>query len=204
MPETVVDRIDALLPQTQCTRCGYVDCRAYAEAVANGDAALNRCAPGGIAVIAAMAKLLNRPMLPLDSAFGTDDLLPVVAFVRESECIGCYKCAAICPVDAFIGAPRHMHTVIESECTGCGLCLPVCPVDCIDIRQRSVDNLLASARAPNSRRRYYARRQRKAQQELERNEAHSSRRRENDRILRIDRYLEAARLRARGKRERSP
>lgn len=204
MSETLAEQIDALLPQTQCTRCGYMDCRAYAEAVANGNTALNRCAPGGAPVIAAMARLLNRPMLPLDSAFGADEMEPVVAFVRESECIGCYKCAAICPVDAFIGAPKCMHTVIESECTGCGLCLPVCPVDCIDMRQRSVDKLLARARAPNSRRRYYARRQRKAQRDLARNEARDLRRTEKDRSLRIDRYLEAARLRARAKCERGP
>lgn len=204
MSETVVDRIDALLPQTQCTRCGYVNCRAYAAAVANGNTALNRCAPGGAPVIAAMARLLNRPMLPLDSAFGIDEMQPVVASVRESECIGCYKCAAICPVDAFIGAPKRMHTVIESECTGCGLCLPACPVDCIDIRQRSVDNLLARARAPISRRRYYAKRQRKTQRDLARNEARDIRRTGKDRAQRIDRYLEAARLRARAKCERSP
>lgn len=124
------ERIDALLPQTQCTRCGYPSCREYAEALAMERVGLNRCAPGGTATIAALARILGREARPLDPACG-DERPWVVARIDEARCIGCTLCISACPVDAILGAAKHMHTVIESECTGCELCLAPCPVDCI-------------------------------------------------------------------------
>lgn len=124
----LIQQIDQLLPQTQCGHCGYKGCLPYAEAVANGEA-INRCAPGGESTIHELAALLNRPYLPLD----THERPPAVAFIREEECIGCTKCIQACPVDAIIGAPKLMHTVIEQDCTGCDLCVDACPVDCIDM-----------------------------------------------------------------------
>ena len=130
-----VESILACLPQTQCARCGHPGCRPYAEAIGSG-AAINRCPPGGDATIAALARLLDRDPLPLDAAL--DPAPPdAVAFVREDECIGCFKCVRACPVDAIVGAPHFLHTVIESECTGCGLCLPPCPVDCIELHEQA-------------------------------------------------------------------
>jgi electron transport complex protein RnfB len=128
----LTDRIDALLPQTQCRRCDYPACRPYAEAIARGEADINRCPPGGEAGIRALAKLLGRPVLPLDPECGVE-APRVVALIREAECIGCTKCIQACPVDAIVGGPKLMHTVIAEYCTGCELCLPPCPVDCIDL-----------------------------------------------------------------------
>jgi electron transport complex protein RnfB len=122
--------IDALLPQTQCRRCGYDACRPYADALARGDAALNRCPPGGTVLIGRLAALLDRPPLPLDESCGTEGP-PSVAWIDEPACIGCARCLDPCPTDAIIGARKRMHTVIAADCTGCELCLPVCPVDCI-------------------------------------------------------------------------
>jgi electron transport complex protein RnfB len=126
-------RIDALLPQTQCTRCGYAGCRPYAEAIANGEAQINQCPPGGSATIAALAELLGRPAEPLNPVHGVE-APPRVAWIDESRCIGCARCRAPCPVDAIVGAAKYMHTVIAERCTGCELCLPPCPVDCIEMR----------------------------------------------------------------------
>ena len=123
-------RIDALLPQTQCTKCGYQGCMPYAEAIASGEAEINRCPPGGDAGIAALAALLSRPILPLDTTCGTQSNFRV-AVIDEETCIGCAKCLAPCPTDAIIGANKFMHTVVASLCTGCELCIPPCPVDCI-------------------------------------------------------------------------
>ncbi len=125
----LVDRVDAALPQTQCRRCGYDSCRPYAEAVAAG-AALNRCPPGGDAVIAALAALTGRPRVPLDPDCGVSGPL-TIARIDESMCIGCTLCIDACPVDAIIGAAKRMHTVLSALCTGCELCLAPCPVDCI-------------------------------------------------------------------------
>ena len=125
----LVDALDAVLPQTQCRRCGSDGCRPYAEAVAGG-APLNRCPPGGDAVIAALATLTARPRVPLDPDRGTSGPL-AVASIDEASCIGCTLCIQACPVDAIIGAPKRMHTVLSALCTGCDLCVPPCPVDCI-------------------------------------------------------------------------
>jgi electron transport complex protein RnfB len=133
---SLAQRIDALLPQTQCTRCGYPDCRAYAEAVASGEAALNQCPPGGAEGIRRLADLLGQPALPLDAGFGDEGPRRVV-YIEEATCIGCTLCIQACPVDAIVGAPKRMHAVIEADCTGCELCLPVCPMDCIALEDAS-------------------------------------------------------------------
>jgi electron transport complex protein RnfB len=126
-------RIDDLLPQTQCTRCGYPGCLPYAEAIARGDAPINQCPPGGKSTIEALARLLDRPPLELNPVHGVEAAARV-AFIDESRCIGCARCLAPCPVDAIVGAPKYMHTVLAERCTGCELCLPPCPVDCIEMR----------------------------------------------------------------------
>jgi electron transport complex protein RnfB len=127
---TLADRIDALLPQTQCTKCGYAGCRPYAEAIAAGAAQINQCPPGGAAGIARLARLLRRPLLPLNPANGIEKWLHV-AVIDEALCIGCTLCIQACPVDAIVGSAKMMHTVLAAACTGCDLCLPPCPMDCI-------------------------------------------------------------------------
>ena len=128
---SLAQQLNAALPQTQCTRCGYPACLPYAEALAAGEAKINQCPPGGAAGIARLAEILGLEPLPLDPAFGEERAVEVVAEVIEADCIGCTKCIAACPVDAISGGPNLMHTIIESECTGCELCIPPCPVDCI-------------------------------------------------------------------------
>jgi electron transport complex protein RnfB len=127
---TLADRIEDLLPQTQCTKCGYPACRPYAEAVAHGEANYNQCPPGGAEGIARLAALLGKPVIPLNSANGVERPRPL-AVIDEQVCIGCTLCMQACPVDAIVGAPKQMHTVIAERCTGCDLCVPPCPVDCI-------------------------------------------------------------------------
>lgn len=129
---TLADRIDALLPQTQCTKCGYDGCRPYADAIAAGAAAINRCPPGGDEGIVALSALLATPVLPLDLERGEPGPL-LVAHIDESHCIGCTLCIQACPVDAIVGANKHMHTVLNDWCTGCDLCVAPCPVDCIQM-----------------------------------------------------------------------
>lgn len=129
----IVDQVDSLLPQTQCGQCGFAGCRPYAEAIANGEAPINQCPPGGEATIVALSDLLDVEVLPLNEEHGEHNDLPLVAVIDEQTCIGCTLCIQACPVDAILGSAKHMHTVIESECTGCELCLPPCPVDCIDM-----------------------------------------------------------------------
>ncbi len=129
----IAARIDALLPQTQCTRCGYAGCRPYAEAIADGTAPINQCPPGGSATIQALAELLGRDIRPLNPANGVESP-PQIAWIDESRCIGCARCLAPCPVDAIVGAGKFMHTVIAEHCTGCELCIAPCPVDCIEMR----------------------------------------------------------------------
>ena len=132
MTATLAGRIDALLPQTQCTRCGFDACRPYAEAIAEGRADIDRCPPGGDAGVAKLAALLGREVKPLDPSYGAF-APPQLAVIDESTCIGCTKCIQACPVDAIVGASKRMHTVIASWCTGCELCIPPCPVDCIEL-----------------------------------------------------------------------
>lgn len=127
-----VDQIDAWLPQTQCTQCGYPRCRAYAEALAAGTAGIDQCPPGGDITIQALAALLHLPLKPLNPRYGAHKPR-ARAVIDETLCIGCRKCIDACPVDAIVGARKLMHTVIACECTGCALCLPPCPVDCINM-----------------------------------------------------------------------
>jgi H+/Na+-translocating ferredoxin:NAD+ oxidoreductase subunit B len=136
----IVDQINEILPQTQCGQCGHPGCRPYAEAIADGEA-INRCPPGGQAGVQALADLLDVEAIPLDEEHGEESVTQV-AYIREDECIGCTKCIQACPVDAILGAAKHMHTVIVSECTGCDLCVEPCPVDCIDMiaEQASLQN----------------------------------------------------------------
>ncbi len=127
---TLADRIDALLPQTQCEQCGYHGCRPYAEAIAAGEADINQCPPGGQAGIGKLAALLGREPKPLNPDNG-EEKPRQLARIIEADCIGCTKCIQACPVDAIVGAGKRMHTVIDDRCTGCELCVPACPVDCI-------------------------------------------------------------------------
>ena len=127
---TLADRLDAALPQTQCTRCGYPDCRHYAEAMADGSAEIDRCPPGGAEGIIRLAAITGHAPRPLDPERGTEGPR-ALALIDEAWCIGCTLCIKACPVDCIVGASKLMHTVIDAECTGCELCVPVCPVDCI-------------------------------------------------------------------------
>ena len=162
------DQIDAILPQTQCTKCGFDGCRPYAEAIASGRAPINRCPPGGREGIARLAALLGRPVLEPDPACGVEGPHRK-AWVVEALCIGCTKCIVACPVDAIIGAPRRMHTVIEPLCSGCELCVPACPVDCIEMRPSAArpqwtDDDAAAARERSVRRRLRLERERLEEQ----------------------------------------
>ena len=129
-PPDLVERLDRLLPQTQCGQCGFAGCRPYAEAMARGEAGIDHCPPGGDAGALALARLLGLPALPYDRSRGLQPP-PQVALIVEADCIGCTKCIQACPVDAIVGANKLMHTVLPPLCTGCELCVPACPVDCI-------------------------------------------------------------------------
>src|SRR5450755_1267728 len=156
--------IDALLPQTQCTRCGYEGCLPYAEAIAAGTAPINQCPPGGAATIAALATLLDRAVLPLNPTNGVERA-PLVAWIDEERCIGCARCLPPCPVDAIVGAAKFLHTILADRCTGCELCIAPCPVDCIELRPASADPALE---APLHRQRYLAHKTRLASRAAER------------------------------------
>jgi electron transport complex protein RnfB len=132
--DRLVERIDALLPQTQCAQCGHPGCRPYAEAMARGAAEIDRCPPGGDATVRALAELLDREPRAVDPDYDRPDKGALVAWIDEERCIGCARCLPVCPVDAIVGAPRHMHTILAEQCTGCELCLAPCPVDCIELR----------------------------------------------------------------------
>lgn len=141
----LVDKIDAVLPQTQCGQCGFPGCRPYAEALARGDADINQCPPGGEEGVIALADLMGVEPKPLSAEHGVEKPKSV-AVIDELKCIGCTLCIQACPVDAILGAAKHMHTVIASECTGCELCVTPCPVDCI--RMEPVKETLATWRWP--------------------------------------------------------
>ena len=156
-PVTLVDRLDAALPQTQCTRCGYPDCRHYAQAMADGQADINRCPPGGAEGIARLAALAGRPPSSLDPAHGSEGPR-TLAVIDEAWCIGCTLCIKACPVDCIVGASKLMHTVVDAQCTGCELCVPACPVDCIAMvpvtGSRTGWDAWSAAQADEARERY--------------------------------------------------
>ena len=158
---SLADRVDAQLPQTQCTRCGFADCRAYADAIASAEADIDRCPPGGAAGIARLAAVTGRAPVPLNPRYGVEGPLRV-ARIDEQWCIGCTLCIKACPVDCIVGTHKQMHSVIEPLCTGCELCLPACPVDCIVLVNASGDRTgwtaWSAEQADRSRARYQARR----------------------------------------------
>ena len=161
MSRELAARIDALLPQTQCTKCGYSGCQPYADAIASGVADINQCPPGGDEGVARLARLLGREAKPLNPLNGLYRP-PQVALIDEATCIGCTKCIQACPVDAIVGASKWMHAVIASWCTGCELCIPPCPVDCI-----SLEPVPALPEAGLSRERFAFRNTRLARDEAE-------------------------------------
>ena len=156
-PATLADAIDAVLPQTQCTRCGYPDCRSYAQAVAAGEARINQCPPGGAEGVARLARITGHPVEPLNPAHGAEGPLRR-AVIDEAWCIGCTLCLKACPVDSILGGAKKMHTVIDALCTGCELCIPVCPVDCIELVDASEGrtgwNAWSPSQADEARERY--------------------------------------------------
>jgi electron transport complex protein RnfB len=212
----LVDRIDAALPQTQCTRCGYPDCRGYAEAIAVGTAEINRCPPGGAEGVARLARLTDRPAAALDPECGSEGPRRL-AVIDEAWCIGCTLCIKACPVDCIVGAPKLMHTVVESQCTGCELCIPVCPVDCIALVDASAAatgwQAWSDRQADEARARYTFHRVRLARERIEHDERlaakaaakladlpNQTRLTEPDAIESKRRVIEAALARARSKR----
>ncbi len=166
MNAKLISQIDAILPQTQCTRCGYPSCREYAEALANNQADINQCPPGGDKGIEELAHLLNKPKKPLNPSNGT--IKPrQLAIIDEDVCIGCTLCIKACPVDAILGSNKMMHTVISSECTGCDLCIPVCPVDCI-LTVEDQDQNWSEERKSRAKYRFEQHNDRKERERLER------------------------------------
>jgi electron transport complex protein RnfB len=157
---SLADRINDALPQTQCTRCGFPDCKAYAQAIAQDKAPINQCPPGGLEGVVVLSKITGRPALPLNPDNGTEGPM-TVAVIDEAWCIGCTLCLKVCPTDAILGSNKVMHTVIEAACTGCDLCLPVCPVDCIEMvpisDERTGWSAWSQALAQQARQRYEAR-----------------------------------------------
>jgi electron transport complex protein RnfB len=149
--------LNAALPQTQCTRCGYPDCAAYASAMASGEAEINQCPPGGAEGISRLSQLTGRPVIPLNPVHGAEGPR-AVAVIDENWCIGCTLCIKACPVDCILGASKQMHTVVEADCTGCELCVPACPVDCISMQPVSDEHTgwaaWSAGQAEASRERY--------------------------------------------------
>ncbi len=212
MPSMVtIAEIDDWLPQTQCTQCGYPNCRAYAEALADGDADINQCPPGGDHTIRGLALLLDIGSRPLNPSFGRHHSR-CVAIIKEDRCIGCTLCIQACPVDAIVGAAKHMHTVMEQECTGCELCVPACPVDCIDLHPAARRAPEVSWRWPDfspadtdrARRRTTARQQRLAAQKARRDaRKHAQRLAQNRHRRQIKQEIQSAVTRVRTRRAES-
>jgi len=209
----LAQRLLDALPQTQCTRCGYPDCAAYADAIAQGQADINQCPPGGAEGVARLAAISGKPVKALNPQNGVEAPRSVV-FVDEAWCIGCTLCIDACPTDAIFGTHKHMHTVIEAYCTGCELCLPVCPVDCIHVENASGAATgwaaWSPAQADLARTRYadattrradtlVAHRSRKAAQAQDKlaNMAAHSRITDTDELARKKAFIEAAMARAR-------
>ncbi len=172
--ETRITQIDAILPQTQCEKCGYPGCKPYATAIVNGEADINQCPPGGDAGIHALAALTHLAYKPLNPKNGIEKP-KALAVIDEATCIGCTLCIQACPVDAILGASKHMHTVIASECTGCELCLAPCPVDCITMQTAAEPFQDIQIAAELTRKRYYFRVSRIEHEKLERAEKYKQR-----------------------------
>ncbi|AHE68454.1 electron transport complex, RnfABCDGE type, B subunit [Legionella oakridgensis ATCC 33761 = DSM 21215] len=168
----LVKDIDKLLPQTQCGECGYPGCLPYAQALAQGNATIDGCPPGGIETLKALGQLLHIDVTPYLSTVSANTRAPSKAVIRESECIGCTKCIQACPVDAIIGSGRLMHTVLAHECTGCGLCVEPCPVDCIEM----VPLLKPGYDKDLARQRYHARQVRLLREEHEKQQTYREKR----------------------------
>ena len=200
----LVRRIDALLPQTQCTKCGYPACRQYAEAIATGEAEINQCPPGGDAAIRELAALLGREARPLNPRNGIEQPRRV-ALIDEARCIGCTLCIQACPVDAIIGASKMMHTVVTELCSGCDLCLPPCPVDCIAmVPAVGTDAIWGQSRADAARERFERRRSRHERERRERAERLAARAAKEDPDAEKKRVIiQAAIERARARRQRA-
>ena len=177
----IVEKIDSILPQTQCGQCSYTGCMPYANAISKGEAEINQCPPGGEIVIRALAELMDVKYKPLDESYGISKP-KAVAFIDEDTCIGCTFCIQACPVDAILGAAKQMHTIIEKECTGCELCLAPCPVDCITMPE--IKEIISD--------------------DIANKEANIARKRNNFRILRLEREkIERAERNAKRKLESS-
>lgn len=191
--DSLADRIDALLPQTQCRQCGYSGCRPYADALAVNDADINLCAPGGSQTVQLLANLTGRPVKALQGLQKT----PAVARIDEPACIGCTLCIRACPVDAIVGAVNAMHTVIAAECSGCELCLPVCPVDCIAMIDAEMETGSdpSRERATRYKRRYIAREERLERERRERLAASAAGAEERKKRAAIARVMQRARQR---------
>ena len=202
----LVQRIDALLPQTQCTKCGYPACRPYAEAIARGEADINQCPPGGDAAIRGLAGLLGREVRPLNPRNGIEQPRRV-ALIDEARCIGCTLCIQACPVDAIVGAPKLMHTVVTELCSGCDLCVLPCPVDCIDmVPATPADATWDQARADAARERFErraSRQERERRERAERPAARSLRAKEDPDAEKKRVIIQAAIERARERRRRT-
>lgn len=190
------DQIDAILPQTQCGLCGFNGCMPYAEALAQKQAAINLCPPGGVKGLIAIANLVNEDPTPFITEMEQKAKPNLRAVIREEECIGCTKCIQACPVDAILGTGKRMHTVITDECTGCELCVAPCPVDCIDMVILSVEN--DEINRSRYRERYRARENRLHQEEKER-ETIRLEAQKNKAIADRKSYIQAAILRAKAK-----
>lgn len=164
MNQSLVDQIDAILPQTQCGKCGFTGCKPYAEAILQGKADINQCPPGNQVGIQKIAQLLGVPEKPLNTAHGQPNSTPVVAWINELLCIGCTFCIRACPVDAIVGAAKQLHTVIAAECTGCELCIAPCPMDCISLIpvEKSTEAAVKKQAADLARTRFQFRQQRLA------------------------------------------
>ena len=169
----LAQRLDEALPQTQCTRCGYPDCKSYARAIAVGEAEINQCPPGGGTGIARLSVISGRPALPLNAAHGHEGPR-TLAVIDEAWCIGCTLCITACPVDCIVGAPKQMHVVVDAQCTGCELCVPACPVDCISLVDvtpgLSAWQAWSAGQADEARQRYEFHRQRQLR-EVQENDA---------------------------------
>ena len=161
----LIEKIDAVLPQTQCRQCGYENCRAYAWAIAIDDAPINRCAPGGQKGISRLAEVTNQKEIPLDPEYG-HEMPQEVSHIKPDLCIGCRKCVAVCPTNAIVGAPKRLHAVMTEWCTGCALCVIPCPVDCIEMVPAPFE--WTPERAADAKAHYLAKQKREKERSLDR------------------------------------